>query len=407
MFRQKEKLSSTPLNKKIHPGIKFASFILAIFFIFNCNGFFTQILLGTVILIFYCLCKIPKKNFITILKSILIMFIMFMIINWFLYKNPIAIDISLYKTIGKDALDSFSSSTSLGSNIYVSNIYGGNILNWDNMEKIMTHYSTNPESVKIVNIWFSNSGIKNSDLNSINFPSFCTTDEAKKAFLYLLNNDFDFEGISYKTQAVTNGSAIRIITEMKNSILYTTNWYSLSPISFILSGYISLKVFFILLASAMLTETTTSVELSSGIETLLSPLKIIKFPVNETATILAIAIRFIPSLLFESKRILSAQASRGVDFNNGGLLTKLKALISLVVPLFSIAFRKSDELANAMDARGYNPKSTRTKYRIYSFTYHDFLFLFILIFFGSFVSCINFLNIYFAIFGIAEGFLVI
>ena len=190
------------------------------------------------------------------------------------------------------------------------------------------------------------------------------------------------------------------------AIIYTTNWYTLSPTALIRAAYISIKIFTILLVSAMLTETTTSVELSVGLETMLSPLKIIKFPVNEAATIIAVAIRFIPSLLSESRRILNAQASRGVDFSNGNLFTKVKALVSLVVPLFSIAFKNSEELANAMDARGYDPKAYRTKYRVYHFSGYDFTLLLLVAFFGTFVTAIKYMNVFFVFFGVAEGDLV-
>ena len=86
---------------------------------------------------------------------------------------------------------------------------------------------------------------------------------------------------------------------------------------------------------------------------------------------IAIAIRFVPSLLDESQKIMKAQASRGVDFNNGNLKDKAKSLVSLVVPMFSIAFKKADDLASAMEARNYNPRYVRTRYRNYSVRYLD------------------------------------
>jgi energy-coupling factor transport system permease protein len=81
---------------------------------------------------------------------------------------------------------------------------------------------------------------------------------------------------------------------------------------------------------------------------------------------ISIALRFVPSLLEESQKVMRAQASRGVDFNNGNVKDKVKSLVSLVVPMFSIAFHKADDLANAMEARAYNPRYTRTRYRSYS-----------------------------------------
>jgi energy-coupling factor transport system permease protein len=86
---------------------------------------------------------------------------------------------------------------------------------------------------------------------------------------------------------------------------------------------------------------------------------------------ISIALRFVPSLLLEAQRILKAQASRGVDFNNGNFKDKVKSLVSLVVPMFSIAFLKADDLANAMEARSYNPRYARTRYRNYIINVYD------------------------------------
>jgi energy-coupling factor transport system permease protein len=93
------------------------------------------------------------------------------------------------------------------------------------------------------------------------------------------------------------------------------------------------------------------------------PLKLIKFPTHEIAMTISIALRFIPTLLDETMRIMNAQASRGVDFEHGKVKEKIKAILSLIVPLFMSAFQRSEELANAMEARGYNPRAKRTRYR--------------------------------------------
>ena len=86
---------------------------------------------------------------------------------------------------------------------------------------------------------------------------------------------------------------------------------------------------------------------------------------------IALCLRFIPTLLDESNRILKAQASRGLDFKNGSIKDKVFSLSSLVVPLFSIAFKKAGELSNAMEARGYNPRRSRTRYRDYDIRFVD------------------------------------
>ena len=96
----------------------------------------------------------------------------------------------------------------------------------------------------------------------------------------------------------------------------------------------------------------------------MKPLKVIKFPVHEIAMTISLALRFIPTLLEETDRIMKAQASRGVDFQNGKFSEKIRAIISLIVPLFISALQRSEELANAMEARGYDPSAERTKFRV-------------------------------------------
>ncbi len=112
----------------------------------------------------------------------------------------------------------------------------------------------------------------------------------------------------------------------------------------------------------ILTSTTKPLELTNALEWFLTPFKVFKLPVHEISMTLSLALRFIPTLLDESNRILKAQASRGVDFERGGVIAKFKAIISLIVPLFVSAFQRSEELSNAMEARGYNPRGKRTKY---------------------------------------------
>lgn len=149
-------------------------------------------------------------------------------------------------------------------------------------------------------------------------------------------------------------------------------------------GYIILRIFMMLAFTMILTSTTKPMELTYGIEWYMLPLKVIKFPVSEIAMTLSIALRFIPTLLEETNRIMKAQASRGVDFTRGGLGKRLKAIITLIIPLFVSAIERSEELSNAMEARGYDPKAKRSKYRILHFSYRDIIaFLIILLIFAG------------------------
>ena len=127
----------------------------------------------------------------------------------------------------------------------------------------------------------------------------------------------------------------------------------------------------------ILTATTKPLELTYALEWYLTPLKIVKFPAHEVAMTISIALRFIPTILSEVERIMKAQSSRGVDFKHGKISSRFKAIISLIIPLFISAFQRSEELADAMEARGYDPKQKRTRYRKLSFHFSD-IFVFLL-----------------------------
>ena len=128
-----------------------------------------------------------------------------------------------------------------------------------------------------------------------------------------------------------------------------------------------------MLGSSLLTLTTTPVSLADGIESLLSPLKIIRYPVHELALIMSIALRFIPILTDETGRIMNAQKARGADFESGNLFKRIKAIVPILIPLLISAFRRADELGDAMDARCYSGSKVRTKYKKLKFGWRDFL----------------------------------
>lgn len=123
--------------------------------------------------------------------------------------------------------------------------------------------------------------------------------------------------------------------------------------------------------------TTTPIELTDGIETGLAPLKKIKVPIHEFAMMMTIALRFIPTLIDETSKIMNAQKSRGADFANGGLIKRAKALIPIIIPLFVSAFRRADELATAMECRCYNGGNGRTRMKILRMKFNDYLMIFV------------------------------
>ncbi|WP_404457080.1 energy-coupling factor transporter transmembrane component T family protein [Oceanobacillus kapialis] len=126
---------------------------------------------------------------------------------------------------------------------------------------------------------------------------------------------------------------------------------------------ISLRFFLLILVTSLLTLTTTPIEITDAIEDMLNPLKKVKFPVHELALMMSISLRFIPTLMQETEKISKAQASRGVDFRSGSIKDRAKAVVPLLIPLFVSAFKRAEELAMAMEARGYNGGEGRTKLR--------------------------------------------
>ena len=135
--------------------------------------------------------------------------------------------------------------------------------------------------------------------------------------------------------------------------------------------FYALRLAFLVVGTSLLTLTTSPVSLSDGIEILLSPLKKIHFPAHELAMMMTIALRFIPTLLEETDKIMKAQMARGADFESGNLISRAKAMVPLLVPLFVSAFRRAGDLAMAMESRCYHGGEGRTRLRVLRFSRDD------------------------------------
>ncbi len=143
-----------------------------------------------------------------------------------------------------------------------------------------------------------------------------------------------------------------------------------------------LRLVLLITGASLLSLTTTPVALADGVESLMSPLKLIKVPVRDIAMIMSIALRFIPTLFEETNKIISAQKARGASFDTGGLFARAKAMLPVLIPLFVNSFRRADELAFAMDARCYNATENRTKMKKAKFGVGDaFALLFMIAYF--------------------------
>jgi len=137
--------------------------------------------------------------------------------------------------------------------------------------------------------------------------------------------------------------------------------------------FMVLRISMLIMGTFLLTYTTSPIDLTDGLEKLLNPLKKIKVPVHELAMMMSIALRFIPTLIEETDKIMSAQKARGADFETGNIIQRAKAMLPLLVPLFVSAFRRADELAVAMESRCYHGGVGRTKMKQLKMERRDFL----------------------------------
>ncbi len=154
-------------------------------------------------------------------------------------------------------------------------------------------------------------------------------------------------------------------------VLFTIWFITITKQGLTIAVHYSLRLIFLVMATSIMTLTTSPISLADGIELLLSPLKVIHFPAHELAMIMTIALRFIPTLLEETDKIMKAQMARGADFESGNLLARAKAMVPLLVPLFVSAFRRATELAMAMEARCYHGGANRTRLRVLRLTKYD------------------------------------
>jgi energy-coupling factor transport system permease protein len=182
---------------------------------------------------------------------------------------------------------------------------------------------------------------------------------------------------------------LQIFFNSDGRVLVEWSFIKISDRGLLNAGFIVARISLIVLGASLLTLTTTPVELADAIESLLYPLKWIKFPVHEFALIMSIALRFIPTLMDETDRIIKAQKARGADFESGNVFKRAKALIPVLIPLLISAFRRADELADAMDARCYSGSKNRTKFKKMRLSWRDLIGTIVL---GGLITGVVFLN---------------
>lgn len=170
----------------------------------------------------------------------------------------------------------------------------------------------------------------------------------------------------------TNKETLHVMIRFSDS--YSIYWEGLLQ-----TLHIFVRFSFMIALTLIFTSTTSPMDITYALEWYLTPLRLIKFPTQIITMILSLALRFIPTLLVETQRIMNAQRSRGVDYNRGFISKKIKSLVTLIVPLLISCFSRSIDLSLAMDARGYDPYAKRTSYRVLKFGLIDLFGIFVII----------------------------
>lgn len=168
---------------------------------------------------------------------------------------------------------------------------------------------------------------------------------------------------------------INIFTLKTGVALFTLFNFTVYSDAIVQTLYIAVRLMLMIMITTILTATTKPLDLTLGIEDLLKPFERFKVPAHEIAMMISIALRFIPTLIEETERIIRAQTSRGVDLVEGKIKEKIMAVLSLIVPLFVSAFQRAEDLANAMEARGYVPQANRTRYKQLKMCSRDYILL--------------------------------
>lgn len=160
---------------------------------------------------------------------------------------------------------------------------------------------------------------------------------------------------------ITITSLLNIFYIQKGTLLVEWGFFHIYTGGLVTAAFIALRIICLVIGSSLLTYTTTPTDLTDALERLLGPLKVLHVPVHELAMMMTIALRFIPTLVEETDKIMSAQKARGADMDSGGLIHRIKALLPVLVPLFVSSFRRAYELATAMECRCYRGGAGRTR----------------------------------------------
>ncbi len=348
---------------KTNPVLKILIFVSFVILVLLPLGFVFQSIVFALVTAIFFLAKLPSRMYWVNLKTVIVMFLVLLFINWFTYRNPSFIQI-------------FNGQNENNANFFLIGGYGDDVLtrifNPAAFQDIFANPAAHPNVAFTVNGQPPQTPITTyQDFLKAVYDAGLTkiawlgpdgaTYEMNPNYVLSLGQYFGSDLVGFNIDAAT--AAIQPVMRFQG--------YSFSVRAIMMALFITQKIHIMIVLAIVLTSTSTSIELSFAIEQILAPFRVLRLPVNALAITISIAIRFVPSLLLESQRILNAQASRGVDFKNGTLIERGYALVSLVVPMVSIAFRNASEISNAMEARAYNSRYTRTRYRTFKIHFAD------------------------------------
>lgn len=192
-------------------------------------------------------------------------------------------------------------------------------------------------------------------------------------FLSKINFNFFLRGIRPMIWLILFTVVLQMLFTRGGQLYWSWGIFSLSEYGIMNGIFIFCRFVLIIFISTLLTLTTPPLAMSDAIESILKPLKVVRFPVHEVALMLSIALRFVPTLMDETEKIMNAQRARGVDFDEGSIVDKMKSVVPLLIPLFVSSFNRAEDLATAMEARGYQGGDGRTKYRVLKWHNRDSL----------------------------------
>lgn len=182
-----------------------------------------------------------------------------------------------------------------------------------------------------------------------------------------------FKGLKPILVLILITSVFNLFLTPGKELIFSYGWITIYKEGLYLASFMVIRLIFLITGTSILTLTTSPIELTDGLESLLNPFKKIGLPAHELAMMMTIALRFIPTLMDETDKIMKAQMARGASFDEGSLVKRAKSLIPILVPLFISSFRRADELAMAMESRCYRGGEGRTRMKILKYTFGDLI----------------------------------